>query len=411
LRALSLLRQLVLALAYAHQLGIVHRDLKPANIIVQALPGYEHVKVLDFGMVKLLPGSYLDRGEQLTRIGFTFGTPAYMSPEHAMGGDVDARSDLYSVGVLLFELLTGEKPFDGEIQDILRHHLATPVPRIDQRRPELADLPELQQIVERAMAKERDQRFASASELLAAFDALLMSGLLADDDDVEEPLDGDEESDRASMGPKVREALESAASALSSYARSSRELWRDNASPQLVRARRELRALAARLGPKLRGLSQAAWSRLQPQLLSAGQRISRLAVDAKQKLDNARQSRPRLPADAEPAQFADATVVDMPAFDSERAASEQRAGEGPERAPSGSEPDTRADATARTVAAAEAVSAAGVSAPAAVTAPARRAAAGQPDEERLAQLPEATAAAHSAEPLVLEREPAKTKDG
>ena len=137
-RALSLTRQILHALAYAHSLGIVHRDLKPANLLVQALPAYEHVKVLDFGFVKLLPGSYLDRGVQLSRVGFTFGTPAYMSPEHATGGEVDGRSDLYSMGILLFEMLTGQKPFDGELPELIRHHLSTPVPRLADRRPELS---------------------------------------------------------------------------------------------------------------------------------------------------------------------------------------------------------------------------------------------------------------------------------
>ena len=311
LRALSLLRQVVLALAYAHGLGIVHRDLKPANLIVQPLPAYEHVKVLDFGMVKLLPGSYLDRGQQLTRAGFTFGTPAYMSPEHAIGGDVDGRSDLYAVGVLLYELLTGEKPFDGEVQDILRHHLTTPVPRLADKRPELIAYPELQQIIERAMAKDVAERTTSAIELLTQLDQLLRSGLLADDD--AEPLRaGAHAEERPSMGPKMREALESAAAALSSYARTSREVWRDKASPQLLRTRREVRALAARLAPKLRSLSEAAWARLKPQMLEAAQRIARLAQDAKQRLESAQKAAPRaLPADT---QLPDTTMVDVPPF-------------------------------------------------------------------------------------------------
>jgi serine/threonine protein kinase len=277
-RTLTLLRQLVLALAYAHERGVVHRDLKPANLIVQALPAYEHVTVLDFGMVKLLPGSQLARGEHLTRVGFTFGTPAYMSPEHALGGDVDGRSDLYAVGVLLFELLTGEKPFDGEVQDVLRHHLTSEVPKLAARRPALSEFPELQTLVERAMAKEPAERFANAAELLAAIDELLMSGLLADvvsDEEVE--LDGA----RTSLGPKMRETLEAAADALSSYARSSREVWRDRASPQLMRARRELQAAALRLSPKLRSVSYAAWEQLRPRVLRAAERITRIALEAR----------------------------------------------------------------------------------------------------------------------------------
>jgi serine/threonine protein kinase len=146
----------------------VHRDLKPANLIVQELPHQpEHLKVLDFGFVKFLPGSELDLGAQLTRAGHTFGSPPYMSPEHATGSPVDGRSDLYSLGILMFEMLTGERPFEGEIHELLRHHLTTPPPRLAVRRPELAEIPELQELLDRALAKRRDDRFADAGEFLA----------------------------------------------------------------------------------------------------------------------------------------------------------------------------------------------------------------------------------------------------
>ena len=172
-RALALTRQMLYALAYAHERGIVHRDLKPANLIVQELPQQpEHLKVLDFGFAKFLPGSDLDLGGQLTRAGHTFGSPPYMSPEHATGSAVDGRSDLYSVGILLFEMLTGTRPFEGEIQELLRHHLLSPVPRLVERRPELAAQPELQELLDRALAKPRDQRFADAGEFVRAVAAI-----------------------------------------------------------------------------------------------------------------------------------------------------------------------------------------------------------------------------------------------
>lgn len=168
LRALSLAKQILYALAYAHDRGLVHRDLKPANLIVQDLPHQpEHLKVLDFGFVKFLPGSELDLGAQLTRAGHTFGSPPYMSPEHATGSAVDGRSDLYSLGILLFEMLTGERPFEGEIHELLRHHLTTPVPRLAVRRPELAAHPELQAMLDRALEKKRDERFPDAGAFLA----------------------------------------------------------------------------------------------------------------------------------------------------------------------------------------------------------------------------------------------------
>jgi len=167
-RTIALSRQILYALAYAHERGLVHRDLKPANLIVQDLPHQpEHLKVLDFGFVKFLPGSELDRGGQLTRAGHTFGSPPYMSPEHATGSPVDGRSDLYSLGILMFEMLTGERPFEGEIHELLRHHLTTTPPRLAVRRPELAEYPELQTLLDRALAKKRDDRFADAAEFLS----------------------------------------------------------------------------------------------------------------------------------------------------------------------------------------------------------------------------------------------------
>jgi serine/threonine-protein kinase len=172
-RAIALVRQMLFALAYAHERGLVHRDLKPANLIVQELPHQpEHLKVLDFGFVKLLPGSELDRGAQLTRAGHTFGSPPYMSPEHATGSPVDGRSDLYSVGILLFEMLTGERPFEGETHELLRHHLTTPPPPLAARKPELAAYPDLQALLERALAKKREDRFVNAGEFLRALDQI-----------------------------------------------------------------------------------------------------------------------------------------------------------------------------------------------------------------------------------------------
>jgi serine/threonine protein kinase len=142
-------------------------------LIVQTLPHQpEHLKILDFGFAKFLPGSDLPLGAQLTRSGHTFGSPSYMSPEHATGGAVDGRSDLYSVGVLLFEMVTGTRPFEGDIQQLLRHHLITPVPRLAERRPELKDQVQLQALLDRALAKNRDERFPDAAAFLAEMDQL-----------------------------------------------------------------------------------------------------------------------------------------------------------------------------------------------------------------------------------------------
>jgi hypothetical protein len=169
-------------------------------------------------------------------------------------------------------------------------------------RPELAELPELQRLIEQAMAKECDERFADATDLLRVLDELLMSGLLEEEEDDEEsaeelPADAPEGDVR--FGPKLRDTLVSAAAALQNYARAGRERWRGEATPQLRRARRELYsslargtarfdAFATRLAPKLRGLSNAAWSRLQPRLALAGRRISHLALEAKTRIHGKR---------------------------------------------------------------------------------------------------------------------------
>lgn len=172
-RAIALCRQLLYALAYAHDRGLVHRDLKSANVMVQALPHQpEHLTILDFGFVKLLPGHRVDGAAPLTRAGVAFGSPPYISPEQATGSDVDARADLYSVGVLLFEMLTGTRPFDGEITTVLRHHLASPVPKLSARHAPLASRRDLQALIERAMAKSRSDRFPSADAMLAALDTV-----------------------------------------------------------------------------------------------------------------------------------------------------------------------------------------------------------------------------------------------
>jgi serine/threonine-protein kinase len=172
-RAIAICRQLLYALAYAHDRGLVHRDLKSANVMVQTLPHQpEHITILDFGFVKLLPGHRVDGAAPLTRAGVSFGSPPYISPEQATGSPIDARADLYSVGVLLFEMLTGTRPFDGEVTDVLRHHLATPVPKLSTRNPKLGPRDDLQALIERAMAKSRDNRFASADAMLAALDTV-----------------------------------------------------------------------------------------------------------------------------------------------------------------------------------------------------------------------------------------------
>ena len=181
-RALAIVRQVLAALDHAHALGVVHRDIKPENIMLVdgGCPeaGTDLVKVLDFGVAKLLGDTAAVLGEgKLTQTGMTcFGTPLYMAPESAFGGEVDARADLYAVGVILFELLTGAPPFEGsDPAAALRLHAAAPVPTLAERAPGLAFTPALELLVAEALAKRPEHRFASAAEMIAAVDAALAS--------------------------------------------------------------------------------------------------------------------------------------------------------------------------------------------------------------------------------------------
>lgn len=152
---LELIKQVAGALAYAHNVGVTHRDIKPENIFVTR---EGEVRLLDFGMARI-------RGSTMTATGASLGTPAYMSPEQVAGKKVDRRSDVFAVGTVLYELLTGERAFPGtmvhEIFDQIVKLQPTPVHQRDELLPE-----PLSAIVSKAMAKEPEQRYQSMDELL-----------------------------------------------------------------------------------------------------------------------------------------------------------------------------------------------------------------------------------------------------
>jgi eukaryotic-like serine/threonine-protein kinase len=174
-RALDIARQTLRGLGFAHGKGIVHRDLKPANVFLQELPDQaDHVRLLDFGTAKFLEGGSGSTGETLTRVGVVFGTPAYMSPEQAKAAAVDARTDVYAAGVLLFELLAGRRPFVADSHEgYMGAHLTQPVPLLSKVRSGLAGAPLFQLVVERAMAKKPAARFKNADSLLEALEAVV----------------------------------------------------------------------------------------------------------------------------------------------------------------------------------------------------------------------------------------------
>jgi serine/threonine-protein kinase len=163
-RALAIARGIALGIAAAHAKGVVHRDLKPENVMLVERDGDpDFVKVLDFGIARI-EGPPAASGPALTSAGAILGTPDYMAPEQALGTPVDARADLYALGVMLFEMLTGGCPFRGGAVTVLRQHMLTPPPPLP---PEMAArLPTaVQVLVARLLQKEPDARYANATEL------------------------------------------------------------------------------------------------------------------------------------------------------------------------------------------------------------------------------------------------------
>jgi serine/threonine-protein kinase len=162
-------RHVIDGLAAVHAAGVLHRDVKPGNVFV--LPG-GRVKLLDFGLAKFTDEARWGEHSQLTRTGAQLGTPAYMPPELWFGEAADAASDVYSAGVLLFECVTGVTPFDADGRLAwVRAHATTPVPRLADRRAGLRGFEGLDPILARALAKERNERFADAGELSRALGA------------------------------------------------------------------------------------------------------------------------------------------------------------------------------------------------------------------------------------------------
>lgn len=161
--AVRITAQIARALDYAHKRGLIHRDVKPANVL---LTPDGHPLLSDFGIARMMDGTHL------TQTGVSLGTPAYMSPEQARGGLVDHRTDIYALGVMIYEMLSGQLPFKSDTPvGMLHQHAFVAPPPLHILRP---DLPKsLEKVIMRALAKDPNQRYASAGELADALEGAL----------------------------------------------------------------------------------------------------------------------------------------------------------------------------------------------------------------------------------------------
>lgn len=172
---LRIVREAASALAYAHSRGMIHRDVKPANLMIDQ---DNRLVLTDFGIAKML------NAKQATVSGGMIGTPAYMAPEQGLGEPGDERSDLYSLGIIMYQLLTGDLPYDAETAlGIILMHVNDPVPDLRAINP---DVPEaVQDVVRKAMAKDPERRYQSAEELIADISRVERGEAVT-------PLDGDD---------------------------------------------------------------------------------------------------------------------------------------------------------------------------------------------------------------------------
>jgi hypothetical protein len=164
-RVLGIIDQVAQSLGEAHVNGIVHRDMKPENVIVETRGTDDYVKVLDFGIAKVMSGD--KEAQALTAVGQTLGTLEFMSPEQLRGIKLDGRSDIYALGMMAFEMLTGELPFKGAKTpiEIINFHMKDQSPPPSKMRPDLKIHPAVDEILLKMVAKSREERFADIPAL------------------------------------------------------------------------------------------------------------------------------------------------------------------------------------------------------------------------------------------------------
>jgi serine/threonine-protein kinase len=176
-RCLRILDQVAEALGEAHAKGIVHRDMKPENIMVEDRGGADFVKVLDFGIAKIMSGDGGKGMPALTAIGQTVGTLEFMSPEQLRGKTLDGRSDIYALGMVTYEMLTGELPFkkSSTTTEIIQFHLQEPPPPPSSLKPEAEIPPVVDELVQKMCAKSCEDRHASTEDLRHHIDEAIKS--------------------------------------------------------------------------------------------------------------------------------------------------------------------------------------------------------------------------------------------
>ncbi len=179
-RALHITRQIASGLASAHALDIVHRDLKPENVMLVEKGGDpDFAKVLDFGIAKVPIGDVPNPSETpahtpITKAGMVFGTPEYMAPEQALGQTVDGRADLYALGVILYEMLSGSRPFSSQSQvGILGQQLSKSPPKISDRAPGIIVPPAVEAVAMKLLQRDASERYQSATEVVDVINRLL----------------------------------------------------------------------------------------------------------------------------------------------------------------------------------------------------------------------------------------------
>ena len=173
-RAIALIKQLCDGLAHAHERGLIHRDFKPDNVIVETdRDGRETPRIVDFGIALLKDEASPEARARLTTAGMILGTPQYMAPEHATGRDLDHRIDLFALGIVVYEMLTGVLPFDGDGVEVARANLLEPTPPMAARAPGVPVDPLLEAFTRRLMAKSRDERPPTAKAARALLDLIV----------------------------------------------------------------------------------------------------------------------------------------------------------------------------------------------------------------------------------------------